>query len=405
MLIGRSDKVVRWLHISDLHIVKRADWCNFEKELIHKCQDYDRIDLVIVTGDFHDFGDESHFHPAIDFLRRLLESLNLDVEKDLFVIPGNHDTVSGGPEKEIFITAAKTRPFDNTKKWIDILQNTFQEYETFVKELITSYAVEHPASIHSRKWRNTINFIHCNTALAADGKEKTNQLLDVDTLASIEYVPNMPNIILAHNNFFDLHPEHQKRVQDVIRVNSICAYFCGDRHRQSVDDIPLEKGQVPCIVSYKTAPDPKDCYSSFGIIFGEWEDDWAELTGWCWESGKGFSEDRSITGKKFSMHINQPALSVASPNKPDCKGNIEEADTGKQCVKQQIEEYSFVRRFISACYSLSYQQREQFNREHVDMPLPLNLSNIELSDYTKKALEKGVLPELMIDLEMILGNA
>ena len=46
----RNGRVVRWLHISDLHIAKRADWINFEKELIKKCHEYDKIDLVIVTG-------------------------------------------------------------------------------------------------------------------------------------------------------------------------------------------------------------------------------------------------------------------------------------------------------------------------------------------------------------------
>lgn len=49
--------MVQWLHISNLHIEEKADWNNFEKELIKKCQEYDKIDLVIVTGDFHNFSD------------------------------------------------------------------------------------------------------------------------------------------------------------------------------------------------------------------------------------------------------------------------------------------------------------------------------------------------------------
>lgn len=217
--------MVRWLHISDLHIVEKADWSNFQKNLFTKCKEFSKIDLVIITGDFHNFSNYDDFHLAGDFLHKLLESLELDIAKDLFVVPGNHDGVSCVQAKEIFISAAKSNPFDNTDQWIKMLLMAFQGYETFVKQLIPNYPAEHPASVHSRSWRDRINFIHCNTALAADGKEKTDQLLDVDALTKETYVPGIPNIILAHNSFFDLHREHQRTVLDAIRTNLIRAYF------------------------------------------------------------------------------------------------------------------------------------------------------------------------------------
>ena len=392
--------MVRWLHISDLHIAEKADWNNFEKELIKKCQEYDNIDLVIVTGDFHNFMDGDDFHLATVFLKGLLQSLHLDIEKDLFVVPGNHDGVDQVQNKNIFIRSAKSNPFEESEQWVETLSAAFQSYENFVRELIPHYPVEHPASIHSRTWRGQINFIHCNTALAADGKVKTEQLLDIDGLSTAKYLLNMPNILLAHNCFLDLHLEHQSRVQDTIRINSVCAYFCGDRHEQSVDMISIGGDDIPCVVSYRGAPDPMDCYSTFGVIFGEWEREWAELKGWCWKSGQGFSKDEKITGKRFPMRTEQ----APSSEKPQTERVPSEISVSERCQDEQVKEFNLKHRFIKGYYHMTRQQYASFNRRHGDMPLLLGLDSVGLSDYVKAAQEKNVLEQLVQDMTEILTS-
>ena len=189
--------MVRWLHISDLHIAEHADWNNFKNELLQKCQEHGKIDLVIVTGDFHNFSEHTDFHLSADFLRDLIKRLGLDIQQDLFIVPGNHDGVSNVQEKDIRIKAAKYDPFSNMAQWVVTLLAAFQGYENFVKTLIPNYSEVHPARIHSRIWRGKINFIHCNTALGADGTEKTSQLLDINTLATTAYRTDIPNIILV----------------------------------------------------------------------------------------------------------------------------------------------------------------------------------------------------------------
>lgn len=98
--------MLRWLHISDLHIKEKADWINFKMELFNKCKEIGKIDFVIVTGDFHDFSDGKSFDKAIDFLQSLIAELHLNIEEDLFVIPGNHDGTTKIKNKETFILAA-----------------------------------------------------------------------------------------------------------------------------------------------------------------------------------------------------------------------------------------------------------------------------------------------------------
>lgn len=298
--------MIRWLHISDLHIKKKADWLSFQIELERKCLSVGKIHLVIATGDFHNFSDGSDFSVTKVFLKKLIEKLGLDIKKDLFIIPGNHDGVTGIGQKDLVISAVKNNPIDCNPMWIDSLIEMFADYESFVKDLVPDYPVEHPAKVHNRVWNNKINFIHCNTAIGADGASKNNQLLDVDALASANFIPDKPNIILAHNSFYDLNPELQKRVKDIIRNNSICAYFCGDKHIQDIDYIVYEdkqRKQIPCVVSYNSAPVAADDYSTFGIIIGEWEETIAKLRGWIWKSGVGFTVDQIITEKEINMGI------------------------------------------------------------------------------------------------------
>ena len=274
-------------------------------ELLDKCKSVEigKIDFVIVTGDFHDFNDKKDFGNAINFLRELTSELGLDVSRDLFLIPGNHDGVSEIEYRDEMLISAKAKPLEIGKR-VDKLLKMFEDYELFVKELIPDYPIEHPASIHIRNWNEQISFIHCNTAIGADGETKENQVLDIDGLSALNVNGECPTVILAHNSFFDLHELQQSRVKDFICNNNIRAYLCGDRHKEKVEQITYrdnQNKQIPCIVSYKSAPDPRDEYSTFGVIVGTWQNEKATLEGWKWMSGKGFKVDPIICEQEIYM--------------------------------------------------------------------------------------------------------
>ena len=69
----RGEILMKWLHLSDLHIRENADWNIFRQELVEHCKVNGPIDLVIVTGDFHDFKDKDDFSLAESFLKELME--------------------------------------------------------------------------------------------------------------------------------------------------------------------------------------------------------------------------------------------------------------------------------------------------------------------------------------------
>lgn len=296
---------MKWLHLSDLHIVINANWTVFENELYKLCLAEGPIDLVIVTGDFHNFKEADDFSKAKNFLTKLMKELNLNIKEDLFLIPGNHDgSYPICEHKNGNIAVLKENPMDlNKKEWDELLEQ-FESFEQFVKEVIPEYPCEHPAMVHFRIWRNKIRFIHCNSAVVSNSSEKERQLIDINTFAQIAMESDLPTIVLVHNNFEDIHEEQQKQIQGVIRTSKIKAYFCGDRHIQQVNMInssPLQNCQIPCIGSFKGAPDSTDTYSSYGAIIGNWIDEKATLEGWIWNIEKGFRTDDEISCQTIDM--------------------------------------------------------------------------------------------------------
>ena len=59
--------MVRWLHISDLHIKEKADWYSYRNEIVEKCNEIGKIDFIIVTGDFMISQKEQIFIPQKSF--------------------------------------------------------------------------------------------------------------------------------------------------------------------------------------------------------------------------------------------------------------------------------------------------------------------------------------------------
>ena len=102
----------------------------------------------------------------------------------MFIVPGNHDGVTKVDCKNTHIKALNDNPIDDeAPESFQALEGAFRDYEKFVKDMIPDYPELHPAKTHIRCWRERINFVHCNTAIGADGKKKDRQLMNVDELA------------------------------------------------------------------------------------------------------------------------------------------------------------------------------------------------------------------------------
>lgn len=397
--------MVRWLHISDLHIKDRADWNNFEQELLEKCTELGKIDFVIVTGDFHNFYEKSDFHLAKEFLVGLMKQLNLNIEKDLFLVPGNHDGTTPVDGKNVHIKALNNNPLDDDAlESFKTLEGAFQDYEKFVKDMIPGYPVDHPAATHIRCWNTRVNFIHCNTAIGADGKKKDMQLMNVDELAKNTLSKEKTNIILAHNSFDDIDERLQKRMIDWMRINHVVAYFCGDRHRQELSSIELDKKrniQIPCVVNYKSAPDPTDDYSEFGIIIGEWEKQKTRLQGWIWKSGRGFEIDGTITGIEILMREESEEIEADKQEKGTKQNDCQNQ---RVALMEKDGEARRMRSLATDYHRMTPHMIVQYNAEYKKIGLGIkeNFTEHELFEYVTKVKEARKLIEVTDFLKKLI---
>lgn len=79
---------MKFAHISDLHIGK--SWM-FDKELLEMAIDIingSDAEAVLITGDLTDWGLASEYESVMEYLDR--------IEKDIYVVPGNHDARIAG---------------------------------------------------------------------------------------------------------------------------------------------------------------------------------------------------------------------------------------------------------------------------------------------------------------------
>lgn len=283
--------MIKILQLSDLHIVRDADWNNLSKLLLKTARDnFSALGadkkLLIITGDFH-FYNESDYDKSIEFIEKMIDAMEIDKKHDVFLIPGNHDICPAKEKRELIQqnSVVKNVKSDITllqeDGYIDLLLERFDKYSEFCEKLGIYSDKITPASVHIRTWRNKLDIIHVNTCIVADGKEKQNQLLDTKTITALDGNEKIPCIALGHNSFYDLHEEVRKQISAVFYRMNVKAYLCGDKHKlednRDSQYIWLTSGygdreSIPNIVCCRSSTDVNDDYSDIGCMIHKWDE-------------------------------------------------------------------------------------------------------------------------------------
>lgn len=81
-----------WLHFSDFHIfMNDPAWENYIRCLKEQLTKMEHPDFLVITGDYHNVWAGEGFDKGERFIRDLMTELGLNLTRDLFMIPGNHD--------------------------------------------------------------------------------------------------------------------------------------------------------------------------------------------------------------------------------------------------------------------------------------------------------------------------
>lgn len=368
---------VSWLHISDLHILSNdPEWENYRECLLkafHKKPSKPKF--VVITGDYRNIWKNESFNKAEQFIRELMFSLDLDLVKDLFIVPGNHDLQPRLMEKSSMSKhipflpkqldadrrtlelkkllpagLSPWKPKANEKQWlskhekdpenyidrlcgverdsvednniVDIpyLLHGFNAYREMAASLIPWYLEggTDPAAAHCRKWEDDggtqFNIVHLNTALVADGSRCHYQALDLRNaqrvLGSIQN--GFPTLIIAHNSFYDLHPEIQKELLPGIKSANVCMWLCGDWHIFSSESkiwCPGKTNPIPIYICGKGSPDNRDSFSENGFFYYEWDGTSFTAQSFDWHLQNTVTPN-SIS-KTFPDHVGIPTATAA----------------------------------------------------------------------------------------------
>ena len=283
--------MIKILQLSDLHIVNDANGFNLTNALLQMAEDTFKSlpkgsKLLVITGDFH-FYNEEDYDSTIAFIKKMVKAMGIEIKKDVFLIPGNHDV---SPAKDKMERMNQENAVFRVNHEISLLQDDgylkmlisrFNAYSDFCRRLGIYSDEEVPGAVHVRTWRRKLKILHLNTCLVADGS-KDDQLIDTKTVNMITKKGRLPYIALGHNSFFDLHEDVKVSLSAKFFSLNVRAYLCGDRHKIETDryqqHIILQSGYgdrkaIPNIVCCKSSTDVKDNYSDVGCMIHVWDED------------------------------------------------------------------------------------------------------------------------------------
>jgi len=254
---------INWLHISDLHFglekeigdIKyiRDDLLDYVK---NKFKD-DEFDYLFVTGDIfygkNFYNNESQkkqsIKEATEFFDKLISHLKITDRKNVFIVPGNHDTNRKNGDKEKYINEFTknykiTGTFDEEK--IQTYQTEFNEFCAGLK------GINYCEKAHKLISLDEVDILMLNTSISSCNSEKNTKLL----LGSDSFKNELNNIvednwedesrplfILAHHSpdyFIDNDREFLRRELDD-KKNSVL-YLCGHNHfahENTIDNIHI----------------------------------------------------------------------------------------------------------------------------------------------------------------------
>jgi predicted phosphodiesterase len=123
---------IRILHLSDFHFSKKSEWEStpvlneLVSDLSNLMDEKLNPDLVVISGDITQGGKKADFNKALQWIeKRLIPTLGIN-NKQLFLVPGNHDLERIGREKTT--KAYLTDIIENQK--FDELSESFQDERT-----------------------------------------------------------------------------------------------------------------------------------------------------------------------------------------------------------------------------------------------------------------------------------
>ena len=278
------DNKFSWLQLSDLHIFENStDW-SLMKQSFEALSKAVHPDFLVFTGDYRHLGYNKSYDSSLRFINDIVQLFGLTKE-DVFFVPGNHD-VQTYDYRNDFISCIKssTEDVELYKKFMQHdradLRNAFSEYDKFIHSFygaeVSDDRVQKPADVVCIPWKNRINIILVNSALASTGKRDCKEIIDISSLSSLRIDNGLPTIALMHHDINSIAKPYQDRLSKIVEMLKISAILCGDKHkldRIGISQYNIPNTTVPVIVCGKSSVEPRDRYSDLSVIEYDYKSD------------------------------------------------------------------------------------------------------------------------------------
>lgn len=271
---------IKWLHLSDIHFnYKSYNSELLRKDFLHRVKDLNKSEQfthLFLTGDIL-FRNQKANEDTISFIRKLVETLELPLDR-VFLVPGNHDhdrnqTIdilrycSSNGEKEINDCIV-----DNlTQAQKSGLLSTFRNFNDFYKDIFQTDFYKETTKPHIIKYdhHSDLVVVNLNTAWLDQQSEESGELYcgswALQRLLSENEKKLFENTCIAvgHHPLNDLSSEERERILDLFSRYNIGLYFCGHRHKPSIDYFNDKK-----LVQVTAPGGYNDGYSEGGYVWG-----------------------------------------------------------------------------------------------------------------------------------------
>ena len=365
---------IKWLHLSDIHFnYKNYESHSLRDDFLKRIQSLDQTEPfthLFITGDILN-GNAKADEETVEFVKKLIEMMKLTKES-IYIIPGNHDhdrtttqsvlqrLLKGKKKKEHTFVIDSMKDED-----IVALLESHANFNDAYSKILDGKEFEWRKP-HFITFKDNISVINLNTSwLDIDSSAKKDflrigsRLLQLEMTEKYNELSQSLNIAIGHHTLGDMIPEERNRVLDQFKRNNIGIYFCGHRHKPSINSYPEYD-----VVEFVAPGGYNNGYSNGGYIWGIIDTDTdfykAEVYGWydnkwCIESKLNGTDEYGIYyfhTDKFEHHSDIAAI--------DCK------TMGPHIPKRDLEKSIGCKNFDTHIYNGPYEQVNGYTQESID---------------------------------------
>lgn len=246
--------MIRWLHISDLHLGSKGmstEMLRDELPMYLRARGL-TCDYVFCTGDIRtaNMAGNEFKDGMAEYIRSLCDAVGVPVEK-LFIVPGNHDVnifSSGRTDaiKRVMFDRSGYYSADVGRIDADDMAAMMAGEEELVSFLSKIYPPDrvalygNPSAPHFCVETADFNVLHVDSTISyCPGQDRSDFIVGTGALYDVvrRLNPAKPTVLLTHYPFFVLLQDERSRVSTILQRNGVRLWLAGHEHEQVLQKI------------------------------------------------------------------------------------------------------------------------------------------------------------------------